>query len=176
MKRVHTTRRRASGGFMLLEAMVSILVVTVALLLAARLQVRALAMGNDGNHRQQAMALVGQMGDRVRANMEGFKAKAYDSFSSTSAGTATTCLQTSTGCTTGSAMAADDMIGWALDIKDSKLPNAVGNVCYANSADVSDANSHLVSCTSTGNVLLIQLQWQKNSDEPVSRFSMALRP
>ena len=73
--------KRKQTGSGLIEAMISIFVVSIGFLGFAGVQVTGLAAANDSLYRSKAIYLSYQMADRVRANLPGAQAGAYNSFS-----------------------------------------------------------------------------------------------
>ena len=71
-------RRRAAGGYVLLEALIAVVIAAVGFIGAARMQTFGLAMNNSTQARQKATLLGYQMADRIRANQAGVSARAYD--------------------------------------------------------------------------------------------------
>ena len=88
---------RQAAGFALLEALVAVVVASVGFVGAARLQTLGLKMNASAQLRQKAVLLSYQMTDRIRANLAGYSAGAYNN----PAVGSKACL--ATGCTEPSA-------------------------------------------------------------------------
>jgi type IV pilus assembly protein PilV len=63
---MHTNRPSSSGGFTLIEAMIALLVMSIAMLAIAMLQVTALREQRNAHYRTSASQLADDMGDRIR--------------------------------------------------------------------------------------------------------------
>ena len=111
-------RRRAEGGYVLLEALIAVVIAAVGFIGAARMQTLGLAMNNSTQVRQKATLLGYQMADRIRANQAGVSARAYDLPTAGS----TDCLVAVTGCTP-TQLAAADVGEWQSEIA-AQLPAA----------------------------------------------------
>jgi type IV pilus assembly protein PilV len=160
------SKRRAQGGYVLLEALVAVAIAAVGFVGAARMQTLGLAMSNSTQVRQKATLLGYQMADRIRANQAGMTARAYDR---PTAG-ATACLVAATGCTPTS-LAAADVGEWQGEIA-SQLPGGAGVVCLDSTPDDGDAATPL--CDGTGNVIAVKLWWTDKVGAP--RFVVSVRP
>jgi type IV pilus assembly protein PilV len=161
-----TSRRRAQGGYVLLEALVAVVIASVGFVGAARMQTLGLAMNNSTQARQKATLLGYQMADRIRANQAGMTARAYDR---PSAGP-TTCLTAATGCTP-TVLAAADVGEWQAEIG-AQLPGGAGVVCLDSTPDDGDVAGPL--CDGVGNVIAVKLWWVDKVGTP--RFVVNVRP
>jgi type IV pilus assembly protein PilV len=111
---------RIQSGFSLIEAMVSLVVVSVGMIGIASLYGQGLRASSTALFRTQAVNLVSDMGDRIRMNREGGAAYggAAANNSCTAAGGAT--------CTPAQ-MAAHDLFEWTARVG-QVLPTGVGTV------------------------------------------------
>jgi type IV pilus assembly protein PilV len=119
-------------GMSLVECLVALLVLTIGLLGMARLMVEGLRNGRLALVRTQAMNLVSDMTDRIRANPEG--RDAYDCASYLGGPAEQGCAPTSgTSGTNCSAMqlAEDDLARWQNAAR-TKVPLISGDRCAAN--------------------------------------------
>jgi len=66
-----TTKHRSQTGFSLIEAMVSLLVVSVGMIGIASLYGQGLGAGRTALYRTQAVNLASDMADRIRVNRQG---------------------------------------------------------------------------------------------------------
>jgi type IV pilus assembly protein PilV len=160
------SRRRSSGGYALLEALVAIAIAAVGFVGAARMQTLGLAMNNSAQARQKATLLGYQMADRIRANQAGVTAHAYDS----PVAGATSCLYGGTGCTPAQ-LAGADIAEWQAEIA-AQLPTAVGVVCLDSTPE--DGTAVAPQCDGTGNIIAVKLWWTDKVGGP--RFVVAVRP
>ena len=80
-----TRLRRGERGVGLIEVLISVLLLSVGLLAAARMQVQSLRSSQAAYHRSQAWFMATDMVDRMRANFAGALAGAYDGASTSDA-------------------------------------------------------------------------------------------
>ena len=123
--------RRASSGFSLVESLVALLVLSIGMLGIAALYVESLRSGRTALLRTQAVALAGDMADRIRANPAG--QLAYEDVV-TSTGTIAACAPGGAGCTPDN-LAHHDKAVW-LGTLEAALPGAVGTVDVDDSAGI----------------------------------------
>lgn len=125
-------RRGASSGFTLLEVLISILVLAVGLLGLAGLQVVSLKQGQSAYNRSVATQLATDMGDRMRGNMNGVLANAYNrtGINTDYAAAVANCTNT-TGCVAAD-LAKNDAYEWQQLVK-TLLPSGEGIVCIDSS-------------------------------------------
>ena len=136
--------RRAQAGHGLIEAMISIFVVSIGFLGFAGLQVKGLAAANDSLFRSKAIYLSYQMADRVRANLPAVLAGSYNSLSGT--GTNPGCIASS--CTVAQ-VAQNDFYEWSTEVA-AVLPDGLGTICKTATE---------TACDATGNNYAITLTW-----------------
>ena len=146
-------------GHGLIEAMVSIFVVSIGFLGFAGLQVNGLAAANDSLFRTKAIYLSYQMADRVRANLPAVQAGSYNSLSGT--GSSPGCITTS--CTVVQ-VAQNDFYEWSTEVA-AVLPSGQGTICLTSTPD---------ACDGGGNVYAITLSWNEKG-KPHS-FVTTFRP
>jgi type IV pilus assembly protein PilV len=158
--------RASTGGYVLLESLVAVLIASVGLVGAARMQTLGLSMNNGAQVRQKATLLSYQMGDRIRGNQAGMSTRLYDN----PAAGSTACLSATTGCTP-TQLAAADLGQWQADVA-AQLPNGVGVVCLDSTPDDGDAVTP--ACDGLGNVIAVKLWWVDKVGTP--RFVTSLRP
>jgi type IV pilus assembly protein PilV len=160
------SKRRAQGGYVLLEALIAVVIAAVGFIGAARMQTLGLAMNNSSQVRQKATLLGYQMADRIRANQAGVSARAYDL---PTAG-ATSCLVSASGCTP-TQLASADVAEWQSEIA-AQLPGATGVVCRDSTPEDGTAAAPL--CDGTGNIIAVKLWWVDKVGTP--RFVLSVRP
>jgi len=136
--------KRAQLGTGLIEAMISIFVVSIGFLGFAGLQVNGLAAANDSLFRSKAIYLSYQMADRVRANLPAVQAGSYNSFSGTVSSPG--CITTS--CTVAQ-VAQNDFYEWSTELA-AVLPDGVGRICLTGDP---------AACDGAGGVYAITLTW-----------------
>jgi type IV pilus assembly protein PilV len=117
-------RRRRSAGFSLVEAMVSLIVISVGMIGIAALYGQGLSAGRTALSRTIAVNLAATMAENIRVNRLGQAAYA-------GAGADNNCDPAAGGgvdCTPAQ-MAAHDVFLWTADVA-SQLPNGVGAVAF----------------------------------------------
>lgn len=138
--------KRTQAGAGLIEAMISIFVVSIGFLGFAGVQVTGLAAANDSMFRSKAIYLSYQMADRVRANLPGAQAGAYDSMSGD--GSSPGCI--ATGCTAAQ-VAQNDFYEWSTEVT-AVLPSGQATICKTGAED---------ACDGAGNNYAITLTWSE---------------
>jgi type IV pilus assembly protein PilV len=163
--------KRAQHGSGLIEALISIFVVSIGFLGFAGLQLKGLAASNESVSRSKAVYLSYQMADRVRANLAAASAGAYNNFSSQ--------VVPSPGCTvtvncTPAQMAVNDFAEWLTEVQTpSVLPSGAGVVCLTSQTSL-DATPDDPMCDGAGNVLAVKLWWVERGQR--HQFVTTFRP
>ena len=116
---------RRARGFSLIESLVALVVLSIGMLGIAAMYVESLRSGRTALLRTQAVALAGDMADRIRANRGG--AAAYEDVIART-GTIAACAPGGAGCTPDN-LAHHDKALWMGAIQDA-LPGATGTVDY----------------------------------------------
>jgi type IV pilus assembly protein PilV len=123
-------RARRSSGFSLVEALVALVVLSIGMLGIAALYVESLRSGRTALLRTQAVALAGDMADRIRANPAG--GLAYGDVVTVN-DTVAACAPGGAGCTS-TQLAHHDKALWLQSIQGvppniaAALPGATGTV------------------------------------------------
>lgn len=117
---MHNIHRQT--GFSLIEAMVSLVVVSVGMIGIASLYGQGLRASSTALTRTLAVNLAADMGDRIRMNREG--GAAYGGAAANN-----NCSAAGGATCTPPQMAANDLFEWNARIAQS-LPNGVGAVAY----------------------------------------------
>ena len=122
-------RARRSSGFSLVEALVALVVLSIGMLGIAALYVESLRSGRTALLRTQAVALAGDMADRIRANPAG--RLAYGDVVTVN-DTVAACAPGGAGCT-ATELAHHDKALWLQSIQgtantSAALPGATGTV------------------------------------------------
>jgi len=162
--------KRAQRGSGLIEALVSIVVVSIGFLGFAGLQTSGLAAANESLFRSKAVYLSYQMADRVRANQAGAAAGAYNNFS--------TQVVPSPGCSisvncTPAQLAMNDFAEWLTEVQSpTVLPSGAGVICLDSTPD--DGTPDDAACDGGGNVLVVKLWWTEKGQQ--HRFVTTFRP
>lgn len=152
---------RYQSGFSLVEVLVAALLLSIGLIGLARLQ--ALSLGNTQNSfmRSQATALVYDLADRMRSNVPGSNANAYDP---ASAAITASCRST-TGCT-AQQLAANDLAEWNAAIN-AYLPMGQGWVCL-DSTPNDGTSAASPQCDGGGTQFTIKVWWDNNRDGAIN--------
>jgi type IV pilus assembly protein PilV len=158
--------RHSQRGSGLIESLISLFVISIGFVGFATLQIAGLTATNNSMFRSKAVYLSYQMADRVRANLPGQQAGAYDDFE----GTVTDPGCVSTGCTPAE-LAQSDFYDWKGEVA-SLLPSGSAVICLDSTPD--DGTSAAPACDGTGSVLAIKLWWKEKGTE--HRFATTLRP
>lgn len=158
---LHTgsTGRSFQNGFTLLEVLIAVVVLSIGLLGLANLQATSLRLNQQALMRSQEAHLAYDMIDRMRANMPGVIAGAYD-LPTLPTASDTNCT-TNTGCTPA-AMAAQDYFEWNAAIM-ATLSGGDGIVCL-DSTPQDGADSANPDCDNTGNMFAVKLWWDNDRD------------
>ncbi len=117
------TRTSPQSGFSLIEAMVSLVVVSVGMIGIAALYGQGLSAGRTALYRTQAVNLAADMADRIRSNRQG--GANYNG----GAGADNKCDPGGGVNCTPPQMAAHDLWVWTRQVA-QQLPNGVGVVAY----------------------------------------------
>ena len=159
--------QRGSG---LIEALISMLVVSIGFIGFAGLQIKGLASTKDSLFRSEAVYLSYQMADRVRANLPAAAAGAYNNFSTPTAPDPG-CVVT-VNCTPAQ-MAMNDFAEWLGQVQSSsELPSGTGVICLDSTPD--DGTPTNTACDGIGDVLTIKLWWTEQGQQ--HRFVSTFRP
>ncbi|MCK6423518.1 MAG: type IV pilus modification protein PilV [Burkholderiaceae bacterium] len=161
------TWRPHQRGTTLIEALVTVLVLALASLAYAALQLRGAASSSSAAWRSQATVLAAELGDRLRGNPAGVAAGQYNSL--TTVGTASSCSLASP-CTPAQ-VAATDFVNWRAALGRA-LPGGSGVVCLDSTAD--DGNAADAACDGLGSQLVVKVFWNERGSE--SRFVNVVRP
>ena len=171
-------------GFTLVEALISVLIMSIGLLGVAALQTRSLGSTNVASKRSQAVLLAGDLADRMRANRLASDLTAANHYANIAAAD-NACravhynhTHVAAACTAVQ-LAADDLADWNAQIA-ALLPAGSGVVCRDSTPNdgVVGANA----CDGAGNAFAIKIYWSEKSDNRTTaavqplRFSLAVRP
>ena len=134
-----TCSGRTQRGVTLIEALITLFVLSVGLLGMAALQLVSIQENSSAFRHTQAIWFANDMADRMRANMVGVAGNSYDNVDTSTAPLAQSC----TSSCTPTQIASMDIYEWDLQIK--TLPGGFGTV-------TSDGGSP--------ERFLIQVRWQ----------------
>lgn len=159
--------RRRQRGIALMEALIGVLLLSMAALAYAALQARGLGASAGALWRSQATLLAYEMADRMRANPTGVSDGRYGNL--TAAEAAPAC-GSAAACSTAN-MAKLDFAQWTTRLADG-LPSGTGVVCLDSTPDDGDAGSP--ACDGVGTVFAIKVFWKERGK--ASRQAVAVRP
>ncbi len=148
---MRTTHTSFQAGFSLIEAMVSLVVVSVGMIGIAALYGQGLSAGRTALYRTQAVNLAADMADRIRVNRMG-------DANYGGAGANNNCDPGGGVNCTPAQMAAHDLWVWTTQVA-QQLPNGVGTVQYTGT---------------TPPTYTIQVAWQDTGLGAVN-YQMAIR-
>ncbi|SPE19369.1 Pilus modification protein PilV [Burkholderiales bacterium] len=155
-------------GYLLIEVLVSIIVISIGLLGLAQLHAVAVARGTSGLLRSKATELGYAMADRIRANQVGASAGAYANL---------TGVPSDPGCITASCtpaqLAAYDYFEWNQEIA-AALPGGSGVVCIDNTPD--DGTPVNPACDGIGTMMVAKVFWSEKGQLVPSYFVTPVRP
>ena len=172
----------AQRGFTLVEALVSVLIMSIGLLGVAALQTRSLGSTNTSSKRSQAILLAGDLADRMRANRVAADPTAGSHYANIGAAD-NACRAVHYNHTHNAAvctavqLAADDLADWNAQIA-ALLPSGSGVVCLDSTPN--DGTVAAPGCDGAGSSFAIKIFWTEKSDNRTAaqplRFSIAVRP
>ncbi len=183
---VNTRRGGPAGqrGFTLVEALISVVIMSIGLLGVAALQTRSLGSTNISSKRSQAILLAGDLADRMRANR--VAADTTDASHYANIGAADNACRAvhynhthNAASCTAVQLAADDLADWNAQIA-AILPAGSGVVCRDTTPN--DGAVGAAACDGNGNAFAIKIFWSEKSDNNSTagvqalRFSLAVRP
>lgn len=153
--------RRQQAGFTLIEVLVSSLILSIGLVGVAGLQAVSLKNNQSAYMRSQASALAYDLADRMRSNVAGANAGAYDPASAASSAT----CKTPVGCT-AQQLAQNDLAEWNAALA-SNLPMGTGFVCI-DSTPYDGASAASPACDGNGTRYSVKVWWDDNRDGAIS--------
>lgn len=159
---------RTPHGLALIEVLVSVVILALAALGYAKLQLSGLSANASAMWRSKATVLAYEAADRVRANLPGVAAGQYDSLVTPS--TSTSACTLTNVCTT-TQMATRDFVQWR-DAVLNVLPGGSGVICLDSTAE--DGTAASPACDGTGAQIAIKVFWTERGAE--SRFVNVVRP
>lgn len=161
-------RPSPARGFALIEVLVSVVILAVAALGYARLQLTSLSANSSALWRSKATVLAYEAADRVRANLPGVSAGQYNNLLTPATGTSACTL--ANVCST-TQMAARDFVQWRGSVSGA-LPLGSGVICLDSTAD--DGTAASPACDGLGAQIAIKVFWTERGTE--SRFVNVVRP
>jgi type IV pilus assembly protein PilV len=171
------TARGGQGGYVLVEALITVLIFAIGLLGVVGLQTVALSSTSISNQRSEATVLALDMADRMRANLgsaDGTPGVGYDAPTPANNSCrnvyAASVVGTPAACTSAQ-MAADDMLDWQDQIQQS-LPGGDGEVCIDSTPN--DGAAGAPACDGAGNAYAVKVFWDQRATRGVAAAPMRL--
>lgn len=169
VKRLHARRR--SQGFSLIEALVTIVVLSIGVLALAILQLQTMVDTRTATMRNIAAVMAYNLGDQMRSNET---AKANGTYHLPAEAPQASCYTTA-GCSPDD-MARTGYAAWLEDLR-AALPGAEGVVCVDSTpADGTGAASPACDAYSTTAPYVIKIWWREDSSQPKQLFATTLVP
>lgn len=154
-------------GVTLIEALITVVILSMAALGYAALQLRGLSTNAGAMWRSKATVLAAEAGDRLRANAAGVAAGHYNAL--LAPGTAPTCTLASP-CTIAQ-IAALDFAAWRLALAQA-LPEGSGVICL--DATSNDGQLDAPACDGSGTQLAVKVFWRERGVH--ARLVQVVRP
>ncbi len=179
---------RKSTGFTLIEVLIAVVILSIGLLGLAGLQTLALKQNNSSQGRSQAVELINDLADRMRANRDGVDNGNYVLLPAP-ANPGFDCMTNFAGTTTGNncdstEMAAYDLFAWRTAVAQA-LPGQ-GQLQCTDNADpgFTDPDNDLINNTDTdgvactiGSSFLLSITWDDNgANGAPTTFAVAFQP
>jgi type IV pilus assembly protein PilV len=137
--------RRAEHGFSMIEVLVTLLIISLALLGTAGLQAYSMRMNQGGQFRSLAVFLAADLAERMEANKAAATAGSYAVASTTGAAYLAGATSASSACVTGacnaSALATYDLSQWQSAVAAS-LPQSSWSVALTQAASGTQTQSN----------------------------------
>lgn len=160
-------RSRRQRGLSLIEALITVLMLSLSALGYAALQLRGMSSNSSAMWRSKATVLTYEAADRMRANPPGVTAGNYNNL--VNPGTAPTC--TITSVCTAAQIATLDFVRWRANVA-AALPSGSGVICLDSSPD--DGTAASPSCDGSGSQFVVKVFWSERGTE--TRFVNVVRP
>lgn len=175
--RARACRRTRPGGFTLIEALVTIVVLAFGVLALAILQTQTLLDTRTASMRNVATAMAYNLADQIRANERALTAGTYSNLTANPKPEPVAACYTAAGCTPEQ-MALTSFAAW-LDDVGAALPGGTGIVCI-DSTPTDGTSPAVHGCDNVaGAPYVIKIWWRedsKSNDTPIQRFVTAVVP
>jgi type IV pilus assembly protein PilV len=156
-------------GSSLIEVLIALLVLSFGMMGMAGVQSVSLRGNQAAYFRTQATSLSMDIAERMRANLTGVRAAAYNNV----AGAATASCFTIVSCTSAQ-MAAQDINDWGAQVN-ALLPGGTAVVCLDSGGD--DGTAAAFACDNIGAIYAIKIWWDDNRDGVASeRYVTTFQP
>ena len=166
------SRATRSGGFSLVEVLVSIVVMTFGLLGMVGMQAAALKANREARIQSSAISLAKELADMIRGNkaigVVTINNPYLGNFNSVplAAASPSYCLSVRSGttCADGTAIANSQMTEWLARV-DAELPGARVTTCRDNSPYDSDGLPEWTCTSGADEVVVIKIGWTRGSTD-----------
>jgi type IV pilus assembly protein PilV len=138
----------------MIEILITLVILSIGLLGIAGLQLTGLQSNRSAYYRSQATVIASDMIDRMRTNVDGVTANAYDNADTSKLPSDPNCISTSNGCSAAS-LANNDIREWGSDIT-SLLPSGRGTI------------------TANAGIYTVTVNWVESNDTDNSNKSVAI--
>lgn len=163
-----TSGMRSQHGASLVEVLVAAVVMAFGLLGLAAMQARSMQATQSSDLRSQATVLAYDMSDRMRANLNGWRAGDYD----TPTATNNHCSGSGASACTAAQLAAHDYFEWTQTLS-AALPGGSGIVCVDSTPDDGDdgdsdgsVSAAEAGCDGAGSGYAVKLWWRDEREDP----------
>lgn len=172
VRRVPSSRPRQARGVVLIEVLVTVIVLSLAALGYAALQLRGLQTQSNGLWRSQATVFMQDASDRLRVNLPGVRAGHYNLLvpSSGDGEGETTACTVAAPCTSQQ-LATRDYALWVSRLA-AALPRGRGAICLDSTP--SDGTSTNPACDGLGSQLVVKVFWNERGQSV--RVTSVVRP
>jgi len=160
--------RRRAHGLAMTEALVTLLVLSLAALGQAALQMRSLGAQAGAAWMSQATVLAADAADRLRANPAGVAAGRYDALLVPAALSPSCTAATPCG---SDQIAVRDFVRWRADLA-AMLPQGQGVICRDATPD--DGTAEAPACDGSGAWLAVKVFWRERDQR--SRLVLTVQP
>ncbi len=164
--------RRRPGqarGFTLIEALVTLVILSIGVLALTVLQMQTLLDNRTASMRNIATVMAYNLADQIRSNETATKAGTYN----LPTGQTTPACYTAAGCPTD-AMARSSFQDWVDDLADA-LPAGSGTVCVDSTPDDGSGPAAAACDNQPGAPYVIKIWWREGKNA-TQRFVTALVP
>ena len=153
-------------GFSLIEVLVALTIVSIGILGVVGLQTNTQKVSRNAYYHSQAVIIMHDIAERMRANAVATHNKFYDSKKTLRS----SACHNNTGCSP-KAMAQSDLYEWKESIE-QQLPQGHGIVCIDSSPN--DGRESSPNCDSNGSRYAIKLWWYDTTANKMNRSVMSL--
>ena len=163
--------RRDARGIGLVEVLLAVLLLSIGLLAAARMQVQGMTTSQNAYALSQAKLMVLEMGERMRANRAGVRAGLYDGLTTAPGTSAPACLDGGGDCSPAGVRDAD-LHAWSRHLHGA--PGDARFVPLLPSAGGIEALGR-VRRAPAGQTRIVSVEWAEVTADGAARRDIAVR-